>query len=57
MRDAGFRFAPSRNSCLRMCEAGEPVLIEAFVAQAPVERFDANVLRGLAERVSRNRAC
>ena len=39
---------PDRNDGLGVQQAGEPVLVEAFVAQPTVERFDVGVLVGLA---------
>ena len=40
--------APGFDHCSRMKQVGEPVLIEAFVAQPAVETLDARILVRLA---------
>lgn len=40
--------APSLDDHTGMCQAGEPVLVQTFLPEAAVERFDVGVLVGLA---------
>jgi hypothetical protein len=40
--------SPSRDSDTRLCQAGEPVMVQAFILDATVETLDLGVLRWLA---------
>lgn len=41
--------APSFDDHTGVCQAGEPVFVQAFLPEAAIERFDVGVLVGLAK--------